>query len=267
MGLFMNIYIQTNLVAGLIGKSHFNKTIDSFVNLLNINTKGYFNLHGESTINDHIVDSYISNLCLPHDNVNDVKKALDSIAILDVPIHLAEQLKKHVICSFGKRNEKVLIQKYFNITVNPKQFKSIEIFKCKYFNVILNGTPDLIDKNTIVEIKNRIHSLSKTIKDCDYIQLQIYLNMFEVENGKLIEGIIMSNDIIESNTYEIRRDKLEYEQICKQLIRPCILVYKLITDTKLRMYFDSISKIEKNAFINSHFEYIDSYITGFKILN
>lgn len=258
------IYIQVHLVSALLGKSHFNKTIDSFIRILNINAHGMFDTHGEYN-NENTFKQYLDKFNLPHSNVYEVRNALESIKTMDIPLNVREKIKKYIICSFGKKHEKTIIQKYIKdlkYSCN-RSMCSKQIFDCKYFSIILNGTPDYIDSNNtfISEVKNRIHSLTKTIKECDRIQLQIYLNMFEIENGNLIEGMILDNDKIATNVYELKRDKEEYKLICCNIIKPCILIYKLLNDKSLRLYFESLSKLEKNIFINNNFELIEIHIS------
>lgn len=263
------INIQTNLIAPLIGKSHFNKSVDSFIKILNINTNHATNMYGENIQMDSFLDTYIENLQLQNENVKDVRRALDSSRLEGLSLHRLDKLKKHIICSFGKKHEKTIIDKYKEINElieisDNRKFCSKTIFKCKHFDIVINGAPDYIallkSQHTIIEIKNRIHSLSTSLKECDYIQLQIYLNLFEVQNGKLVEGLIADANDIQLNIFDVQRNEQEYKNICNQLVLPSILLYKLITNKDMRAHFYSLNKIEKNNYISNNLEIISKLL-------
>lgn len=80
--------------------------------------------------------------------------------------------------------------------------------------------------------------------------------MFEIECGKLVEGMIYSLNDIRTSVTTLHRDTTLYKSICNQLILPCILIYKLVIDVPLRLYFESLDKFNKNNFINYNFEII-----------
>lgn len=259
----IDIQIQANLVAGLIGKSNFSKIIDSFIRILNINAYNMTETYGEHTINDSIYYTYLETIPAKHENIIDLKNTLEAISHFNTPLCIQEKLKKHVICSFGKRHENKIIRVYLknNSAKKNTSFKSVNIYSCKYFSITINGSPDYVDESgTILEIKNRIHSFSSQIKECDYVQLQIYLNMFKSESGKLVEGMILSEDEIKINIHDTQRDPLAYQSICNKLILPCILLYKLIIDSRLRLYFESLNKFNKNIFININFYLFNKYL-------
>ena len=267
----ISINIQTNLIAPLIGKSHFNKAVDSFIKILNINTNNTTNMYGETNHLDSFLDTYIEKLHIQHENVKDVRRALDSSRLEGLSLRRLEKLKKHIICSFGKKHEKTIINKYkenykLNEMQDIKKFCSKTIFKCKHFDIVINGSPDYIallenqTEHTIIEIKNRIHSLSTSLKECDYIQLQIYLNLFDIQNGKLIEGLIADKNDIQLNIFDVQKNEQEYKDICNKLVLPSILLYKLITNKDMRAYFYSLDKIEKNNYISNNLEIINKLL-------
>lgn len=133
----VDIQIQANLVSGLIGRSHFNKIIDSFIRVLNINAYKMIDTFGETEKCDPLFDIYINKIPTKHENITQVCNTLEIISNFDIPISIKEKLKKHVICSFGKIHENKIIQIYLErySSLSQNEINNESKKKSKYINL------------------------------------------------------------------------------------------------------------------------------------
>jgi len=281
----INIYIRTSLIASLIGKSKYNDDHEAFTKLLEMNKNNNFtdsnDLYEINTLfNDKLQFKDDFQLVTNnYENIITLQNALKSIKHSpNITSILIEKCKKYMICNFGKIHENDVLMTYaklHNIEFNTeKLFKSMKIFSCKYFNIIITGTPDAITSNNeIIEIKNRIHTFSKIIKDCDYIQLQMYLNLYEFDIGYLVEGMIYFNEQeliktqnmneknIQLNTFIVKRDKIYFKQVINNIVRVSIIIYKLLDNEILYNKYIQKSAIQKSQFIYNHINKINNFIS------
>lgn len=261
----IHLFIRTSLVAPLIGKSQYNKDYEAFIKLLNMNKYNIYNDNDEfDNIFDIVTQYELDIITKKYNNIHELQQSLLLIQNFIYPNSIIEKYKKFMICSFGKLNEFLVINKYLtsnNINKNEQDtnFKSIIIFDSDYFDITLTGKPDYItDDNIIIEIKNRVHTFSKSIKDCDLIQLQLYLNMYDKPIGKLVEGMISSNDDIQLNEFIVYKDEQIFILIKECIIRICILIYFLLKDNILYNIFNSKSNVDKSLFIINNIKKINS---------
>ena len=265
----MVIYVRSSLVASLIGKSQYNKYYEAFIKLLKMNK---FSIYNDSYEFDDMLKNSspyeIDILTKKYNNIFEIQEQIYKIQRFNYSESIIEKYKKYIICSFGKQNELNVLNTYLannnqNIVTNDiknKEFMSKNIFEGKYFDIVLSGTPDYVDQdNNIIEIKNRIHAFSKSIKECDHIQLQIYLNMFNTEKGKLVEGMIYSENDIKLNSFDVTKDENIFNNIKECVIRICILLYFLIKDEQLYETFNSKNNIDKSNFIVNNMKKINKY--------
>lgn len=266
----LQLYIRTSLVAPLIGKSQYNKDYEAFIKLLNMNKYEIYTDKDEFEEILNLKDKYdLEIITRKYNNVYELQQKLNEIQNFVYSDSIIEKCKKYMICTFGKTNEKQVLDYYLQTTNNKKdnnmdkQFLSVKIFESKYFDVILTGTPDCITiDNKIVEVKNRVHTFSKSIKECDLVQLQLYLNMYEIQYGHLVEGMIYSDDNIKLNEFVIEKDPELYSSVKECIIRICILLYFLLKDEKLYSIFESKNNIDKSNFILKNLMQINSVFTG-----
>lgn len=257
------ISIRSSLVASLIGKSQYNKDYESFIKLLHMNKYNLFHDKDEFDnilpTNDKDIDCILNT---KYNNIIELQDKLTELQTMNLSTNVLDHCKKYIICSFGKQKEYDVLKYYLEskdikFVKSTKQFISNTIFKSKYFDIYLTGTPDYISyNNEIIEIKNRVHTFSKQIKECDYIQLQLYLNMYGVDDGRLVEGMVYPNDKIEINEFKVKRDEYTFEIIKQSLIKICILQYYLLTDEKLFQLFNTKNNIEKSNFIVNNLDEI-----------
>lgn len=260
----LHLFIRTSLVAPLIGKSQYNKDYEAFIKLLNMNKYFIYNDNNEFDTIFSLVSDYENEIIKKkYTNINDLQKSLIEIQNFIYPDSILEKYKKYMICSFGKLNELLVLDKYLKINnINKYEqdnnFKSIVIFDSDYFDITLTGKPDYIENDkTIIEIKNRIHTFSKNIKECDLIQLQLYLNMYDIQMGKLVEGMIYSDNKIEINEFNIIKDENMFNNIKECIIRVCILLFFLLKDEDLYNNFNNKNNVDKSLFILNNIKKIN----------
>jgi hypothetical protein len=260
----LHLFIRTSLVAPLIGKSQYSKDYEAFIKLLNMNKYCIYNDNDEFHNIFNITSDYENKIIKKkYNNINELQKSLIEIQNFIYPNSILEKYKKYMICTFGKLNEYLVLNKYLEINniINNEQesnFKSIIIFDSDYFDITLTGKPDyIIDNNIIIEIKNRVHTFSKCIKDCDLVQLQLYLNMYNIEIGKLVEGMVYSEDNIQINEFTIYKDENMFINIKECIIRVCILLFFILKDESLYNIFNNKNNVDKSFFILNNIKKIN----------
>lgn len=264
---YIKIYIRTSLISSLIGKSKYNRDNEAFTKLLEMNkTQDFSDMNDLDEIKDvlkndveqlNLIMKEYKNIIELQESINNIKECIKYELFL-------EKCKKYMICSFGKSHESNVLNKYIEQSsktcIKGKLFKDMEIFKCKHFSIIITGTPDAItDNNEIIEIKNRIHSFSKSIKECDYIQLQTYLNIYNYQYGTLVEGMIIdeNNGDININSFELERDNMFFKRIKTSLVKICVIVYKLLIDQEAYQEYLNKNDMQKCQFIYKHLKLIN----------
>jgi hypothetical protein len=109
----------------------------------------------------------------------------------------------------------VEIQKSIEI-LKDDVFRKRHLFDVGEYNVFIGGKCDgiaqLEGRETIVEIKNRINRLFRTIPDYEKVQLYSYMYIYKLENGLLIE-----NYNHEKNMIPCRFDSSEWNNYSEEL--------------------------------------------------
>jgi hypothetical protein len=112
----LHLFIRTSLVAPLIGKSQYNKDYEAFIKLLNMNKYFIYNDNNEFDNILSLVSDYENEIIKKkYTNINDLQKSLIEIQNFIYPDSILEKYKKYMICSFGKLNELLVLDKYLKI--------------------------------------------------------------------------------------------------------------------------------------------------------
>lgn len=234
------ISIPASNIATIIGKNPY-ETSDDIFNVLwkKYSRKTYVNetkreaaqkiINAVPIIKDILKETIIQK---PKDSneVNEViKKATEKIKNTELPDEdkskIIEHFKEKVCTTYGTKNEnntackienecKIVLKRDFKIYTK----KILEIGKYIY---VISGIIDRIEKNEdgkdiLIEIKNRKNRLSFKLQDKDYVQVQIYLQMLNIDNAKLIEQY---ND--ETKIFLIEKD----DEYWKNEIEPQLVVF------------------------------------------
>lgn len=154
---------------------------------------------------------------------------------------------------FGKKNEKSAIE-YFRKNngkiVSPIDMRSKYI--CTYSNVELYiiGKIDAIKPDgTIMEIKNRVYKFFSEIREYEWIQVQAYLEIYNLEKAELLE-YMKKNELEELKIKEIPREKkLWNDLILNEIIYYFRALVNIGENKELSKIFFGLNQSEKIEFI------------------
>jgi len=144
-----------------------------------------------------------------------------------------EHIRSRVYTGHGTRSEdrtseKMVVEE--NVTLKKdNSFYRISICEIGEFDFEIVGKIDRIQEDpdgskTLVEIKNRTRRLFKKVPEYEYIQVQTYLQMLNLERARLVEQFnsqIMSHDIARDDDFwkEIIQS---LESFCQELYRAAV---------------------------------------------
>jgi hypothetical protein len=144
-----------------------------------------------------------------------------------------EHIRSRVYTGHGTRSEdrtsdKMVVEE--NVTLKKdNSFYRISICEIGELDFEIVGKIDRIQEDpdgskTLVEIKNRTRRLFKKVPEYEYIQVQTYLQMLNLERARLVEQFnsqIMSHDIARDDVFwkEIIQS---LESFCQELYRAAV---------------------------------------------
>lgn len=125
--------------------------------------------------------------------------------------HVIDHLKSQVYTVHGTRNEDTTADKTGLHLKKDNTFYSLYIASHDDRDYVVVGRVDRIEtlpdgSQILVEIKNRTNKLFRKVYPSEYVQVQVYLDMLNLQKAKLIEQY---ND--EINIMEVERDKTFFE--------------------------------------------------------
>lgn len=127
----------------------------------------------------------------------------------------------------GSRLDKV--DKFFNMRVlETKAFKFDIVGKIDCVETRADGT------KVLVEIKNRVNKLFKTLREYEKIQVMTYLKMLSLTEGRLVEQYNA-----EMNSIEVSFDDEYYDSvILPGVVRFAVALDAILTDENARREFE-----------------------------
>lgn len=101
---------------------------------------------------------------------------------------------------------------------------------------------------TVVEIKNRMYKLFEEVREYEWLQVQAYLEVYNLENAELVEFLKIGEG--EMRISQIKRDRKYWEEILmKDVGNYFRTMIKIISDKKkLKKYLD-VNETEQNELI------------------
>jgi hypothetical protein len=168
---------------------------------------------------------------------------------------LKESLTNLTRTNYGQYQENSAIDLYCKTVkmnvCDQQQFKKKKIATSSHYEWYITGKIDGIrEDNVLVEIKNRVNRLFGTLRDYELVQIQIYLNMFKMKQGHLVECIKIGNkhDI---NIIDVPYDHQYWKNTIKQRLQFFIdFFYKFMNSNKLKYYF--LTESDEN--INKYYQ-------------
>ncbi len=114
-----------------------------------------------------------------------------------------DHIRSQVYTSFGTKSEDKTADRVGNLT-RDDNFYEVPVAEFQGTKYVIVGKIDRIDEatGTLIEIKNRARGLFNHVKLYELIQVQVYLEMLNLENARLVEQF---NDEISSS--DIKRDR------------------------------------------------------------
>lgn len=158
--------------------------------------------------------------------------------------------------TFGIRNENGMLDEYCKIY--EKKIKPMPGFKFKSAAPDIKGKNEwrfggkidaITDDGIIIEIKNRVNKLFKTLRDYERVQLQTYLHLFDAKIGHLVEGIIKKDGSISMNVIEDKFSEALWKDLMKDFQIFVDVFEKSIADDNFMISFLKESPEIRNAML------------------
>lgn len=167
--------------------------------------------------------------CIKSGNTNDLNVAKKEI--LKKMDNLNDNEKKEITKSldnvtntrFGIKNENDITKLYENIIgstiIKDNKYHKIPILESNECKIYMGGKIDGFntDKNIIIEIKNRVNRLFRTLRDYEKVQIMCYMYLFNIKTAHLVEAY-KKKDGTEINVIEVLFDKDYMEIILDKII-------------------------------------------------
>jgi len=101
---------------------------------------------------------------------------------------------------------------------------------------------------TIVEIKNRMYKLFEEVREYEWLQVQAYMEVYNLDNSELVEYLKNGKDEMRVN--QIARDRKFWEEIVMKDLQNYFYTFiNLIMNEKKLIKYISLGETEQNEFI------------------
>jgi hypothetical protein len=116
----------------------------------------------------------------------------------------------------------------------------------------LGGKIDAItaDRTMVVEIKNRIRRLFRTVPEYENVQLQSYMHLLDIDKAALVECFTSPDKGMEINVMEVARDRERWESTVEPALREFVSVlFGLLDDEAVQDAY--VSAEDRDHFITA----------------
>jgi len=278
----VRIFLYSSQLASFIGRNEhtnscriFNKLFEKYyqdklstINLMdkvkknNVGDSGNIDLISSKLENNKDLREKLDNLCKTSNSSFAMKKTAD------------EMVKKILETEKLSKDDETILKKAADGYTNKKfgtikEENVVDVYKKRMKIDLVTGiqsrTKKLLDyegnelwliskidamkyDGTVVEIKNRMYKLFDEVREYEWLQVQTYLEVYNLENAELVEYLKIGDGEMRIN--EIRRDRKYWEEIVlKELGFYFRVLINLINDTKkIKKYMD-VSEKEQNELI------------------
>ena len=278
----MKIILYSSQLASFIGRNVHTNPNKIFNKLYENNFGGIIkNMGLDGELKNSIIGdgSTIDNICSKLENNRDLRKKLDNICQRNLSTigvkREAAELERQVMEEKGlNENDKVLLKKAMDGYTNKKygtirEVNALDIYKekmncdvvtkidsrckkiCEYrgIELILISKIDAITMDgVVVEIKNRMYKLFNEVREYEWLQVQAYLEVYNLEKGELVEYLKVGDG--EMSVKEIMRDRRFWNEIVLREVGYYFrTMINLISDEKKIKKYLILSDTEQNEFI------------------
>ena len=127
--------------------------------------------------------------------------------------------------------------------VKNLQMKTIMIFTYKEYQLNIIGKLDAMKMDgTILEIKNRMYKLFNEVREYEWIQIQAYLQIYNLDKGEIVEFINKDTPILK--IHAVKKDN-KYWNI--ELLPKVIAYFKTLVDLMVyKEYRDKVLKFSEH---------------------
>lgn len=167
-----------------------------------------------------------------------------------------ECVKRNLYCGYGNAYEdRVLdhIRDHLGLDAHRDEtFYKKELGSVNGYRVSVGGKIDAINtsRSTVIEIKNRINRLFLRVPRYEFVQVQCYLQLVDVDKGCLVE--CLQRDTCSVNVIPIEKDAHQWDIIVSH-VRAFVHFYTtLLHDEKLQDVY--LSSKRRNNFISIHMQ-------------
>ena len=188
-------------------KKYFKNEFDNLFNIENTNNKINLNIKKLDLLCNESQNSLELN--------NKKKNFLDNFLLKNSKSDYFNNYCKIIIKKYMNRKYGIIREKYIMNYYNKlvkKLFINInqrykKVLSYKSYHLYLIGRVDGINiDGKIIEFKNRIYKLNNEIKEYEWIQIQSYMDIYNINDGELVEYYCCENNIDNLKIHKVDRD-------------------------------------------------------------
>ena len=106
------------------------------------------------------------------------------------------------------------------------------------------------DDGVIIEIKNRMYKLFNEVREYEWLQVQTYLDVYDLERAVLVEYLNDGGGDEDMKVNKIERDRKFWNDVVLVELRKYFgVLLKIIMNVDLMTEYMSLSENEQNEFI------------------
>ena len=183
---------------------------------------------------------------------DDQASPTDAALVDEATKRLVEEIDRHVITSYGVSQESSAIQQYETMTgikvTGVDETKTKEVLPSVY----VAGRVDGMQDGAVVEVKNRTNRLFTRVYPYENVQVQAYMQMFDVEEAIMVECLRRGVDDCDINIINIRRDDGWWQQeVLPKLAAFASLYRDVVLHHEAAARYASLDKLEREMWLRS----------------
>lgn len=163
-------------------------------------------------------------------------------------------IKKYMNKKYGIIREKYIMN-YYNNLINKlfininKRYKKIITYKSHHLYLI--GRVDGINiDGKIIEFKNRIYKLNNEIKEYEWLQIQSYMEIYDINEGELVEYYCCENNFDNLKIHKVHRDNNYWvNTVFKEIVKYYQVFIDIIINNNQYDVFFKLSPNDQNEYI------------------
>jgi hypothetical protein len=115
---------------------------------------------------------------------------------------------------------------------------------------VISKVDAMNDDGVIIEIKNRMYKLFNEIREYEWLQVQTYLDVYDLEKAVLVEYLVGADEVDNMKVNKIERDRKFWNDVVLVELRKYFgVLLKIIMNVDLMTEYMSLSENEQNEFI------------------